>query len=143
VIDLARELGDQESIAINLLNLTMVCIGRGTTDLVPPMLLEVLSIATAIGSRPAGCSALDVCAALAAVREDWTRCATFFGAAEAIREKTGLHRDPADDAFLAPVITAARNAFGIQRFDAAVSEGKTLAEQAEARAQAWLQDRAN
>jgi predicted ATPase/class 3 adenylate cyclase len=140
VVDLARELGDQESIAIGLLNLSMVCIGRGATSAAPPMLLEAVQIAAAIGSRPAGFSALEVCAGLAAAREDWKVCATFFGAAEANREKTGLRRDPADDAFIAPLVATARGAFGSGPFDAAASEGAGFAEEAEPRAQAWLED---
>jgi len=139
VIDLAREVGDQESVAIGLLNLTMVSIGGGTTTLAPAMLLEVMRIANAIGSRAVGCSALDVCAGLAAARGDWSNAAVFFGAAESHREKTGLRRDPADEGFLAPLIAAARLTVATDAFAAAEAEGNLLSDDAAARATSWLE----
>jgi len=121
----------------------MVCIGRGATDSAPSMLLEVMDIAAAIGSKPAVCSALDVCAGLAAALEDWKTCAMFFGAAEASRKKTGLRRDPADEAFISPLIAAARDAFGPENFDGAAADGDARTDEAEARAQVWLEERRN
>lgn len=137
---LARELGDRESIAIGLLNLAMVSIGRGSGDRAREMLLDVLRIAKEIGSKPAGQSLLDVSAGLAALHEEWASAARFFGAAEAQTRHTGLHRDPADDAFLAPFIAKARNALGAAGFAAAEAPGCVLSyEQALAEARAWLE----
>jgi tetratricopeptide (TPR) repeat protein len=142
MLALARELGDREIIAIGLLNLAMVSIGRGAGDRARGMLLEVLAMAEEIGSKPAGESLLEVSAGLGAMREQWERAARFFGAAEAQTGQTGLHRDPADEAFLAPLIAKAREALGAAEFAAAESAGRALAyDEAMAEARAWLENR--
>ena len=71
VLSLARDLGDQESIAISLLNLAMVSIDRSNGERARPMLIEALSIAKQIGSRPIGQSTLEVTAGLCVLNEDW------------------------------------------------------------------------
>jgi hypothetical protein len=107
------------------------------------MLSEVLSIADDIGSKPAGQSALEVCAGLAAAQSDWRHAAVFFGAAEAQTGQTGLQRDPVDEAFLAPLVARAQEALGQQSFSGCESEGRALPfDQALARARGWL-DSAN
>ncbi len=143
VVELARELGDRESIAIGLLNLAMVAIGRRAADRVRPKLLEVLAIVEEIGSKPAGVSALEVSAGFAALANECEQAARFFGAAEAQLEQTGLHRDPADEAFLAPLIATARDALGPTAFAAAEAPGRALSyDQAITEARSWLDRRA-
>jgi predicted ATPase/class 3 adenylate cyclase len=142
VVELARELGDRESIAIGLLNLAMVAIGQGSADRVRSKLLEVIAIVEEIGSKPAGLSALEVSAGLAALRRECAQAARFFGAAETQMGQTGLHRDPADEAFLAPLIAAARKALGPTAFAAAEAAGRALSyDQAVAEARKWLNHR--
>ena len=136
---IAREISDREIIAIALLNLAMVSIGRGSGDRAGSMLLEVQAIAVELGWRPAGQSVLEVCAGLAASRAEWEQAARFFGAAEAQTGKTGLHRDPADDAFLTPLVAQAREALGSAAFAAADAAGRALSyDAAMAAARAWL-----
>ena len=143
VLALARELGDRESIAIALLNLAMVSIARGFGDRVRSMLLEVSAIVDEIGSKPLAQSALEVCAGLAAFSEQWERVARLYGAVEAHTERTGLHRDPADQAFLAPLIARAQEALGAAAFAAAEATGRALAyEKATLEARAWLDESA-
>jgi predicted ATPase/class 3 adenylate cyclase len=140
VVALARELGDRESIAIGLLNLAMVAIGRGAEERATQMLLDVLAIAGEIGSKAAGQSALDVAAGLAALRQKWESAARFFGASEAQTGETGLHRDPADEAFLAPLIAKTQAALGSAAFGAAEGAGRALSyEAAIADARGWLE----
>ena len=142
VLEMARELGDRQSIAIGLLNLAMASIGRGLGDRARPMLVEALAIAEEIRSKPAGQSVLEVCAGLAALRESWECVARYYGAAEAQAAQTGLHRDPADEAFLVPLIDKARKSLGADAFDSAEAAGRALAYgEAMAEARAWL-DRA-
>jgi predicted ATPase/class 3 adenylate cyclase len=142
VVELARELGDRESIAIGLLNLTMVAIGQGSADRVRSKLLEVLAIVEELGSKPAGVSTLEVSAGLAALRGECEQAARFFGAAEAQMGQTGLHRDPADETFLAPLIDTARKAFGLTAFAAAEACGRALSYgQALAEVRTWLDRR--
>jgi len=127
VLALARELEDQESIAIGLLNLAMVSIGRGSRDRALEALAEALAIAETIGSKRAGQSGLEVSACLLASSEEWARAAILFGAAEAQMAHTGLRGDPADEAFLAPLIAKTQGALGEPAFAAAKAEGRGLA----------------
>lgn len=136
---LARELGDREVAAVAFLNLAMVAIERGAAARARSLLLEVLTIAEQTGSKPAGQSALEVSAGLAALGEDWERAARFYAAAERQTGYTGIRRDPADDAFLRPLISKARDALGQARFDASHASGLALNyEEAVAEARAWL-----
>ena len=140
-IALARELQDRESIAIGLLNLAMVSIDRGAGDRASPMLIEALAIAVEIGSKRMGQCVLEVCAGLAVLREDWQCAARFYGSAEAQAGETGLHRDPADEAFLAPRIAHAREAFSATMFASSESAGRALTyQEAMDEARAWLEN---
>jgi predicted ATPase/class 3 adenylate cyclase len=136
---LLRGLNDRESIAIGLLNLAMVSIDRGSTQSARAMLQEALAIAVEIGSKPAGQSALDVMAGLAALHEEWERAARLYGAAEAQGAQTSIRRDPADEMFLAPRIGRVRGALGSAAFDAAANAGRALGyDDAIAEARRWL-----
>ena len=140
VLALARELGDPEIIAIGLLNLAMVAIGRGSRGDATGMLIEARAIAAETGSKTTGQSVLEVCAGLAASRSEWEVAARFYGAAEAQTDKTAIHRDPADEAFLAPLIAAARAAMREAASAAAEAAGRALTyEQAMSAASAWLE----
>ena len=142
VLELARALGDRETIALGLLNRAMVSIGRGSGDRARGMLVEALAIAVEIGSKRAGASLLEVTAGLAALCGAHERVALFFGAAEAQTEQTGLHRDPVDEAFLAPRVAEAREALGEAAFAAAAAAGRALSyEDALGEARAWLEKR--
>jgi non-specific serine/threonine protein kinase len=122
VVAIGRELKDREIVAIGLLNLAMVSIGRGATTPARGMLLEVLDIATEIGSKPAEQSVFEVATGLAASCGDWIAAARFYGIAEAQAGKTGLRRDPTDEAFLAPHVGKAREALGVEAFNKAQGE---------------------
>jgi len=135
---LARELRDPELIGVGLLNLAMASIGRNATDDARPMLAEALAIAEETSSRLTGQSVLEVCAGLAAARSEWRHSAEFFGAAEAQAEATGLHRDPGDEAFLAPLIAKTRNALGTAAPDAEAAGRALSYGDAMGRARAWL-----
>jgi len=140
VLALADEIGDHETRAIGLLNLAMVAIGRASADRAAKMLLEALTIAEDIGSKPAGQSAIEVCAGLAVLNRDWQDAARFFGSAEAQAAQTGLHRDPADQAFLVPLIAKARDALGSPAFEAVEALGRAHPyDAAVAEARAWLE----
>jgi len=140
VLLLARGLGDQNSIAIALLNLAMVSIDRSSGGRSKPMLIEALAIATRVGLRPVGQSALEVTAGLCAFDGAWEEAARFFGAAEAQAERAGLRRDAVDEAFLAPLIAKAKTALGAKRFQSTVNEGQLLPyENALGSARTWLE----
>ena len=105
------------------------------------MLLEVLAIAEETGSKPGRAErARGLRRARRRCVREWSRAARFFGAAEAQTAQTGLHRDPADEAFLAPLIARAREALGLLAFDADETAGRNLSDEARlAEARAWLE----
>ncbi len=125
VVAMLREIGDRESTALALLNVAMVYIGRGQGASARKALVEVDAIAGEIGSKPVGQSLIEVCAGLASFERDWARAARLFGAAESQNALTGMHRDPADEAFLGPHIAAAQASLGAG-FSAAVGEGRLV-----------------
>ena len=127
VLDLAREMQDRESVAIGLLNLAMVAVDRRREASARELLAEALAIARDVGSRPAEQSVLEVCAGLAAMGGQWECAARFFGAAERQASQTGIHRDPADEAFLEPWMSTARAALGKDAFARAEGTGRARA----------------
>jgi tetratricopeptide (TPR) repeat protein len=140
VLALAREHGDREGVAFALLNLAMTSMGRRRVDRVQEMLLEAVAIADEIGSMPTGQSVLEVSAGLGALNRDWERAAVFFGAAEAQAAQTGLRRDPADEAFLAPLIGRVRATLGTAAFSAAEAIGRALPyDAAMGKVRTWLE----
>ena len=139
VVELAHELADREFAAIGILGLAMVAICRSAADQASDLLRDVLVIADETGSKPAGKSALEVAAGLAALRNDWERSARFYGVAEAQTLRTGIRRDPADEAFLQPLLARTREAAGEPRFKAAEAAGRALHfDEAIAEVRAWL-----
>jgi predicted ATPase/class 3 adenylate cyclase len=139
VVGLAREIGDRESVAFVLLNLAMALIASKANERIPAILLEVLALAEENRSKPALQSALEVSAGWAAALDDWERAASLFGVAEALAEATGLRRDPADEAFLAPLIGQARAALGDRAFADLEATGRsTIRDDAIADLRAWI-----
>jgi predicted ATPase/class 3 adenylate cyclase len=138
-LHLVREVEDHEAIAVMLLNLAMVGIGRAQRDGPRKMLIDVIAIAGRTGSKPAGQSALEVSAALAMLCDDWSRAARQYGAAEALAAQTGIARDPADTAFLAPLVSRIKACLGAESYGRLEAEGRTLSyDEAMADASAWL-----
>jgi non-specific serine/threonine protein kinase len=136
---LGSELGDRDMAAVGLLNLAMVAIERGAAGRARDLLGEVLTIAERTGSNPAGQSAVEVSAGLAALAGDWERAARFFGMAERQAGTSGFHRDPADEAFLRPLMSKTQEALGDSRFASSHASGRALNfEEVIAEARAWL-----
>ena len=122
-----QKLGDDEATAIALLNRAMVAISRGDPAEGRSLLIETAAILSALGSRPIGQSFIEVAAGLAALQGAWAETARYFGISEAQAQRTGMHRDPTDEAFLAPRIETAREALGQEGFAAAEAAGRSLA----------------
>jgi len=140
VVSLGEELGDRETLAVGLLNLAMVSVARGATERATDTLLQVVDIAVETGSKPAGQSVLEVSTALAALQGDLQSAARFYGAAEAHTVYTGIRRDPADEAFLAPLVAKLREALGETSFAGASLAGKARSyEDAMSEVRGWLE----
>jgi tetratricopeptide (TPR) repeat protein len=137
-LSLMRELRDDESVAIGLLNLAMVAVLRDQPSEARHLLDEVLTIVDRIGSKAMGQSLLEICSGLAVAEGDFRLGAEFFGAAEAQADRSELRRDPADQAFLSAAIARARNVLG-QSAAECESVGRSLAyDEATLRARSWL-----
>ncbi len=123
VVALAQRLEDGDILAIAQLNLAMTAIQRTANEDAREILLKVLTLADETGSTPAAQSVVEVAAGLAAARGEWRRAARLFGVAQARAAATGMRRDPADEAFLAPLVDRARVALGAETFDAEAMTG--------------------
>ncbi len=125
--------------AFSLLNLAMVAIGRDSSDRARETLLEVIAICDDLDLKPTGQSVMEVSSGLAAARGDWEHAARFYGAAERQAAVSGIHRDPTDEAFLAPLIAQARAALDPSTYVAAETAGRALDyASAMAAVRAWL-----
>jgi tetratricopeptide (TPR) repeat protein len=123
-VALGRRLNDVELVAIGLLNLAMTYIARGAHSDAGKALREIIAIARQTRSMPVGQSALEVASGLAASGGDPALALRFFGAAEANTRDTGIVRDPADDAFLRPLIQSARSSQGPDAAACAERDGR-------------------
>ncbi|MCX8004651.1 MAG: tetratricopeptide repeat protein [Burkholderiaceae bacterium] len=138
-LDIARQLGDQDAVAINLLNLAMIDLGRGNIDRVRDILIEVIEIARALRSLPINQSILEVGSAFALSMESAARSARYLGASQGLAKRTGFHRDPADEAFVAAVVRSARAQLGDTAYADAETAGAALQpEEAIAELEGWL-----
>jgi len=139
---LNRKEGVGSNIAVNLLNIAMVAIGRGMGERARTMLIEAFAIAGEIGWTTTGRDALDVAAGFAASREEWERAARLYGAADELLTQTGMGRQSADEAFVMPLVAKVRAALGDAAFAKVESAGRALSyEEATAEARAWLENR--
>ena len=142
VLTIARAAGDRSTIAASLLNLAQVSIGRGSRDRAQHLLCEALAIAEEIGWTGAGQIVLEVSAGLAAFLGEWERALRLHGAAEKLRQHSGLRLEPTDEAFLAPLIAKARAAMDETALAHVGAAGRALSyEDAMAEARAWLEYR--
>jgi predicted ATPase/class 3 adenylate cyclase len=143
LLEIARRSDDADIVAVSLLNLAMVATVRKAHASAREMLVEVLQFVDESGLRPAAQSLLEVSAGLAASSEEWNQAVRLYGAAEAITVATEFARDPADEAFLAPLIATAREHLGADAFASAVAAGRALDyDAAIAELRVWL-ERAN
>ena len=140
VVHLAVESGNDEVQAIGLLNLAMACVEIGDEASARRDLQGAIAVAVRIGSAPASQGALDVCAGLACLAQEWARGARYAGAADAQSARSGIARDAADTLFIEPKLARARAALGAPRYESAYREGQRLGlEQALREARSWLE----
>ncbi len=122
-LQLTRGFGDQEYEAAALLNLAMVHLMQGAVAPAAAQLRDVIGIVAQIGSRPAAIGTLDVATGVAVLVGDMAQAARCHGLAESENALSGIRRDAADEAFLAPFLAQARAALG-NGFDEAAQAGR-------------------
>jgi non-specific serine/threonine protein kinase len=123
---LARESAESRTIAVQLINLASVSIGRGSAEPARPRLAEALDIVERLGSKPLTANVLQIVTGYAACRGDWRGAAQLHGATVALCEQSGYRLDPADEAFLVPLLSRARETLGEPGFSAAEAVGRLL-----------------
>jgi tetratricopeptide (TPR) repeat protein len=137
-IEALSEVGDLFSCGLVTLNLAMLAILRGQRPKARSLLLEAMAASESLGQQRLGLATIEVCSGFAAACGEYERATRFYGVAEAQNSSTGLHRDPADDSFLAPLIAKAREELG-PRYRAVEDIGRALDyAQAISEARAWL-----
>lgn len=117
---IAREQGDDDAVATTLLNLAMLAVARGQLQAAVPGLLEALALTQRAGSMPLMLSLFDLACSLAVARQDWAPATRWRQAAEGICQRTGLHREAADAAFMAPWLALLRAAPTVPATDEAI-----------------------
>jgi DNA-binding CsgD family transcriptional regulator len=103
-----------------------VAIAQGEADLAETDAHDALAIGTEIGSILVAADALECLAILAGVCEGHRQAARLFGAAHAIRERSGIARFQIYQAGYESDLAQVRNALGDAEFEAARIEGVTL-----------------
>jgi tetratricopeptide (TPR) repeat protein len=101
---ITRDFGDDENIASILLNLAIADLLLQEQASAVSRLSDVLAVQSRIGSRAVGQALLEVCAGAAAADGDWSMAEKLIRAAEAQSIRSGLGRDPADQAFIDSII---------------------------------------
>jgi non-specific serine/threonine protein kinase len=123
---LAREIGAADTIAVTQFNLARVRIDSGMADEAASLLCEALPYLGGGAGDSEVQQFVTVAAGLAAHQGQWERAARLSGLSEALYARGGARREPADEAFLAPLITLARASLGAAAFASAEAEGGSL-----------------
>jgi tetratricopeptide (TPR) repeat protein len=140
---LNRQRADFAAVAVSLMNLAAIAVIRGQVERAGTMLREGIAIAEDIGSKRLGVVQVQCAVGLASVLGEWERAARLHGAAEAQSEQMGYYREPAERAYLAPLVARTREALGAARFEAAEAAGRSLSyDEAIARARELVEQHA-
>jgi non-specific serine/threonine protein kinase len=126
-VALFREQGDVRSLANSLANLGHSMLALGDTERAMGYFTESLQLRQALGNTLAIAECFEGFAALASVGGRPRRAARLYGAAEAIRETTGVKLlDPADRVVRERQVSEVRKRLGAQRFAAEWAAGRDM-----------------
>ena len=114
VLDIVRSLGDHDTEAAALLNLAMLDMALGEQASGQQHLRQAAALCQGQDAPALWQCLLEVVAALGVARGNVERAALLFGAAHHKATISGLRRDAADQAFLAPFLHAAEQSLGAQ-----------------------------
>jgi predicted ATPase/DNA-binding winged helix-turn-helix (wHTH) protein len=135
----ARCLGSRDFINVVIQNLARIATSRGSLERARELLCQAVALFDETGSTRNAQVFFTMAAGFAAKRGDWVEAARFVGTCSSLLERMGLHRDPADEAFLAPLIAKARDAMGEAAFADAEHAGRERScEDVLAEAGVWL-----
>ncbi|MFD1507038.1 LuxR family transcriptional regulator [Georgenia yuyongxinii] len=123
---LSRELGDQYSLVMMLMNLGIGALQLGRTPDAEHHFLEALAIARDLDDRVAQCYLLGGLGCCAARRREPQLAARLFGAMETLREEAGATLNAGIRRALTPAMATASAALGPARFAAETTVGRSL-----------------
>ncbi|TRW46714.1 ATP-binding protein [Georgenia yuyongxinii] len=123
---LSRELGDQYSLVMMLMNLGIGALQLGRTPDAEHHFLEALAIARDLDDRVAQCYLLGGLGCCAARRREPQLAARLFGAMETLREEAGATLNAGIRRALTPAMAMASAALGPARFAAESTVGRSL-----------------
>jgi predicted ATPase/DNA-binding winged helix-turn-helix (wHTH) protein len=136
---LGRQMGARNLIMVGLLNLARVAVSTGAAGRAELSLREALATFEEMGARQNLHALLSFSAGLAVLQQDWESGARLLGASDGQLQTLGLHRQPADDNALAPLIARAKEKLGAASFEAAYAAGRASTEaEALLDVRAWL-----
>jgi predicted ATPase/DNA-binding CsgD family transcriptional regulator/Tfp pilus assembly protein PilF len=123
---IGRELGDPRSIATALTNLGIVAKERANYDRAQDYLAQALVIWRDKDVKQSIAEMLDVIASLAAASGWPARAARLWGAADSLRDATGMYRVPHKQSEYDSDTAGARAALGDAAFEAALTDGRAM-----------------
>jgi hypothetical protein len=136
---LARLQPDLRHVVVNLLNLSALAVSRGAEREARAMLREAIELCADIGSKTLGGYSLLIASGLAAYRRESRWCAELHAAASRMLEEIGFRCEPADEAYLAPLLEGVARTLPAQELDSARASGRSLShEEATERTRRWL-----
>jgi predicted ATPase/DNA-binding SARP family transcriptional activator len=122
-----RELGDQSGVAFALIHLGRLSRLRGDGARAEALLQESAQLSWQLGEKPFLTEAIEGLAEVACERGEAVWCARLLGAADALRETTGIPLPAVLEPDIARCVATARAALGEAGFAAARGEGRALA----------------
>ncbi|WP_277883583.1 LuxR C-terminal-related transcriptional regulator [Arthrobacter sulfonylureivorans] len=123
---LSRELGDQYSLVMMLMNIGLATLQLGKSAEAEHHFLEALSIARDLDDRVAQCYLLGGLGCCASRRREPRLAARLFGAMETLREEAGATLNTGIRRALAPATATTAAALGPSRFASETAAGRSL-----------------
>ncbi len=126
-LSIGRELSNLLVVSAALANLSLVSLVEGDVERGRALAAESLSLSTELGDKRTMVECLHASAAIAAAKEQPSRCAVLSGAAEALHAAISAPPSPAERAVGEPALKTARADLGEEAFEVAFAEGRALA----------------
>jgi predicted ATPase/class 3 adenylate cyclase len=123
-----REQGDMLGVAIDQQSLAGVALRAGRAQEARDLLADMAGYAASCGDPELLATTLEMCAAIAAQLGEGLRAACLTGAAEAIRQKTGIPLKQPDVVVLEGLLAPARAAIAPEQWDVELAAGRALAQ---------------
>ena len=121
-------MGNRRRMAVCLQNQARAKISMGDLRSVPALAIESMEIATENNFRMLLSNFCDIMVGLEAGRGNWDLAARFYGVTEARNKELNYRREPADEAYIEPIVQQIRENLDSETFQAAYDAGQSLNE---------------